>query len=100
MDPDRARELTWPQLQFRGGYNGDALRLILGEAAREHGRGTVDALMRELDLEQALGLRPGTDFSGVGRWPRRRYCFWSGRPGEYDHQANPRRSRPLIFQRE
>jgi hypothetical protein len=43
------------------------VRLILGEAAREHGQGTVDALIRELDLEQAFGLRPGTDFSGVGR---------------------------------
>jgi hypothetical protein len=67
MTPDRTRDLTRPQLQFRGGYNRNAVRLILGEATREHGQGTVDALIRELDLEQAFGLRPGTDFSGVGR---------------------------------
>jgi hypothetical protein len=67
MTPDRARELIRPQLQFGGGYNRNAVRLILGEVAREHGQGTVDALIRELDLEQAFGLRPGTDFSGVGR---------------------------------
>ena len=85
MIPDRARELIRPQLQFGGGYNGNAARLIPGEVAREHGQGTVDALIRELDLEQAFGLRPGTDFSGVGRSPRRRYCFRSGCPGAYDH---------------
>jgi len=67
MTPDRARELIRPQLQFGGGYNRNAVRLILGELAREHGQGAVDALIRELDLEQAFGLAPGTDFSGVGR---------------------------------
>jgi hypothetical protein len=64
---DRARELITTQLQFGGGYNRNAARLILGELGREHGQGAVDALIRELDLEQAFGLKPGTDFSGVGR---------------------------------
>jgi len=27
----------------------------------------VDGLIRELGLEQAFGLKPGTDFAGVGR---------------------------------
>lgn len=67
MTPDRARELIRTQLQFGGGYNRNAVRLILGELGREHGQGEVDALIRELDLEQAFGLKPGTDFSGVGR---------------------------------
>lgn len=67
MTPDRARELIKVQLQFGGGYNRNAVRLILGEIAREHGQGAVDALIRELDLEQAFGLKLGTDFSGVGR---------------------------------
>lgn len=67
MTPDRTRELIRPQRQFGGGYNGDAVRLILGEVGCEPDQGTVDALIRELDLEQAFGLRPGTDFSGVGR---------------------------------
>lgn len=67
MTPDRARELITTQLQFGGGYNRNAVRLILGEIHREHGQGAVDGLIRELDLEQAFGLKPGTDFSGVGR---------------------------------
>lgn len=67
MTPERARELIRTQLQFGGGYNRHAVRLILGEIQREHGRGAVDDLIRELDLEQSFGLRPGQDFSGTGR---------------------------------
>ncbi len=67
MTPDRARELVRTQLQFGGGYNRNAVRLILGELGREHGQGAVDALIRELGLEEAFGLRPGTDFTRVGR---------------------------------
>jgi hypothetical protein len=64
---DRAREIFLEQLQFGSGYNRNAVRLLLGEVQREHGRAAVDALIRELDLEQSFGLKPGTDFSGVGR---------------------------------
>jgi hypothetical protein len=67
MTPDRARELIRTQLQFGGGYNRNAVRLILGELGREHGQGAVDALIRELGLDEAFGLRPGTDFTRVGR---------------------------------
>lgn len=67
MTVDRARELITTQLQFGGGYNRNAVRLILGELGREHGQAAVDAIIRELDLETAFGLKPGTDFTGVGR---------------------------------
>ena len=67
MTPDRARERNRPQHHFGGGYNRNAVRLNLGEVAREHGHGSADALIRERDLEAACGLRPGTDFPGVGR---------------------------------
>jgi hypothetical protein len=67
MTTERARELITIQLQFGGGYNRNAVRLILGEIQREHGSAAVDALIVELGLEQAFGLRPGTDYSGVGR---------------------------------
>ena len=67
MTLDRARELIRTQLQLGGGYNGNALRLRLGEVRREQGRQAVDGLIREYDSQQAFGLRPGTDFSGVGR---------------------------------
>ena len=67
MTPDRARDLIRTQLQFGGGYNRNAVRLILGELGRAHGQAAVDGLIRELDLESAFGFAPGTDFSGVGR---------------------------------
>ena len=65
MTLDRARELIKVQLQFGGGYNRNAVRLILADVQREHGQGSVDALIRELDLQQAFGLAPGTSFGSV-----------------------------------
>ncbi len=67
MTPERARELIRPQLAFGGGYNRNAVRLILGDVQREHGQGEVNRLIIEMGLEEAFGLRPGTDFSRVGR---------------------------------
>jgi hypothetical protein len=67
MTLQHARELITQQLQFGGGYNRNAVRLLLGEVQREHGQAAVDGLIRELDLEQAFGLKPGTDFAKVGR---------------------------------
>ncbi len=67
MTLDRARELILPQTRFGGGYNRNAVRLILGEVQREHGQAAVDGLIREFDLGQVFGLKPGTDFAGVGR---------------------------------
>lgn len=67
MTLDKARELIQVQLGFGGGYNRNAVRLILGEIQREHGQQAVDGLIREMGLEEAFGLAPGTDFSGVGR---------------------------------
>lgn len=67
MTLDRARDLIATQVQLGGGYNRNAVRLILGEIQREHGQIAVDGLIQELGLEAAFGLRPGTDFGGVGR---------------------------------
>ncbi len=67
MTLERARELIRTQLQFGGGYNRNAVRLLLGEIQREHGQAAVDGLIRELDLEQAFGLKSGSDFSSVPR---------------------------------
>ena len=64
---DKARELIATQLAFGGGYNRNAVRLILREVQREHGASAVDGLISELDLEAVFGLRPGTDFSKVTR---------------------------------
>ena len=64
---EKATELIVTQLRFGSGYNRNAVRLILGEIHREHGQQAVDELIRSLELEQAFDLKPGTDFSGVGR---------------------------------
>ena len=67
MTLDRARAIITQQLGFGGGYNRNAVRLLLGEARRERGQAAVDAIIRELGLDEAFGPKPGTDFSGVGR---------------------------------
>jgi hypothetical protein len=63
----RAHEIIATQLQFGGGYNRNAVRLLLGEVQRAHGQPAVDGLIREFDLETVFGLEPGTDVGHVGR---------------------------------
>jgi hypothetical protein len=67
MTLDKARELIQVQLSFGGGYNRNAVRLILAEISNEHGQGVVDQLIRERELAEQFGLTEGTDFSRVGR---------------------------------
>lgn len=63
MTIDKARELLRVQADFGGGYNRNAVKLILTEVQREHGQAVVDQLIRELDLEQIFGIRPSTKFT-------------------------------------
>ncbi len=65
MTLDKARELISVQVGFGSGYNRNSTRLILAEVQKEHGQTAVDQLIRELDLEKAFGLKPGTDFGKV-----------------------------------
>ena len=62
MNIDRARELLQVQISLGSGYNRNSARLILAEVQREHGQAAVDKLIRDLDLENAFGLKPGTVF--------------------------------------
>ncbi len=62
MNIDRARELLQIQISLGSGYNRNSARLILAEVQREHGQAAVDKLIRDLDLENAFGLKPGTVF--------------------------------------
>lgn len=62
MTLEKARELLAVQAQMGGGYNRNGARLILAEVQREHGQQTVDAFIREFDLEQLFGFLPGTEF--------------------------------------
>jgi hypothetical protein len=66
MNIERARELIRVQLQFGSGYNRHAVRMILGEVQRSQGQPAVDELILDLELEAHFGLKPGSDFSGVG----------------------------------
>ncbi len=67
MTLQRAREIIQQQVSFGSGYNRHAVRLLLGEVQREHGLPAGDQLIRELDLEEAFGLKQGTDFTAVGQ---------------------------------
>ncbi|MEJ2465431.1 MAG: hypothetical protein P8045_06970, partial [Candidatus Thiodiazotropha sp.] len=67
MTLERAREIIQQQVSFGSGYNRHAVRLLLGEVQREHGLPAGDQLIRELDLEEAFGLKLGTDFTAVGQ---------------------------------
>lgn len=44
------------------GYDRNAARLILAEVWRGHGLAAVGCLIRELNLDEAFGLKPGTVF--------------------------------------
>jgi hypothetical protein len=63
MTLERARELLAVQADMGGGYNRNSARLILAEVARVHGQNAVDQLIREFDLEQRFGFRPGSRFN-------------------------------------
>ena len=66
MTLSKARELLAVQASMGGGYNRNAAKLILAEVQAEHGQASVDALIREFDLETLFGLRPGTEFKKPG----------------------------------
>lgn len=62
MTLEKARELLAVQADMGGGYNRNGARLILAEVQHEHGQDAVDAFIREFDLEQLFGFKPGTRF--------------------------------------
>jgi hypothetical protein len=64
MTLEKAREYLSVQAGMGGGYNRNGARLVLAEVQREHGQQAVDQLIRELDLEQIFGFKPGTKFTG------------------------------------
>jgi hypothetical protein len=66
MTLEKARELLAVQASMGGGYNRNAAKLILAEIQDEHGQASVDALIREVDLESLFGLKPSTTFRKPG----------------------------------
>lgn len=65
MTLEKARQLLEVQAGFGGGYNRNGARLILAEVAREHGQAAADGLIRELHLDESLGISP-TATPGAG----------------------------------
>ena len=59
MTLEKVRELLQVQISLGSGYNRNSAKLILAEVQREHGQAAVDRLIRELDLENAFGFKPG-----------------------------------------
>jgi len=59
MTIDKARQLLQVQVNFGGYYNRNSTRMILADVQREHGLEAADALIRELDLENVFGIKPG-----------------------------------------
>lgn len=64
MTLEKARKLLTVHADFGGFYNSNGAKLILAEVQREHGQESVDALIRELELERIFGFAPGTRFGG------------------------------------
>lgn len=62
MTLEKARQLLATQASFGSGYQRNGARLILAEVAKEHGQAEVDALIRELALDEIFGLAVGTSF--------------------------------------
>ena len=58
MTLEKARQLLEVQAGFGGGYSRNGALLVLAEVAREHGAERAEELLRELRLEQRLGIAP------------------------------------------
>lgn len=56
MTLDKARQLLKVQVNFGGGYNRNAAKLILDEVAREHGQQEASKLVKEFNLDKLFGF--------------------------------------------
>lgn len=65
MTLEKARELFAMHSSLGSGYNRNAARMVLGEIMRDHGQQAVDSLIREYELENQWGIKPGTKFESA-----------------------------------
>jgi len=65
MTLEKARELIAMHSTLGSGYNRNAARMVLGEVMRDFGQETVDALIREYELETQWDIKPGTVFESA-----------------------------------
>ena len=59
MTLDQAKELLESQISMGGNASRNGARMILLEVSKVHGQAGVDQLIKELELEQKLGFKPG-----------------------------------------
>ncbi len=63
MTKDRARELIAVQVDFAGGYNRHATKLILADIQKDHGQVMVNELIKEFQLDELFGLKLNSKFN-------------------------------------
>jgi hypothetical protein len=65
MTLEKAHELIAMHASLGSGYNRNVCRMESGEVMRDYGQETVDALIREHDLEKQWEIKPGTKFASA-----------------------------------
>jgi len=65
MTLEKARELIAMHSSLGSGYNRNAARMVLGEVIHDQGHQVVDSLIREYELENQWGIKPGTKFESA-----------------------------------
>ena len=60
MTLEKTHELLTMHAGVGSGYNRNSARIVVAEVMRDFAHETVDALIREYDLEKQWELKPGT----------------------------------------
>ena len=63
MTKEKARELISVQVDFAGGYNRHATKLILADVHKDHGQSMVNELIIEFQLDELFGFKANTKFT-------------------------------------
>lgn len=64
MTIDKAREPLKVQCDLGGGYNSNAVKLILAEIKRDHGQDAANTLILEFNIESIFGITPNSPLPG------------------------------------
>ncbi|MDH5445063.1 MAG: hypothetical protein OEY52_05860 [Gammaproteobacteria bacterium] len=59
MELDTAKELLQTQISMGGRNSSNGVKIILLEVSKAHGQQAVDQLIKELELEEKFGFKPG-----------------------------------------
>ena len=67
MTLDKANELLATHANLGGGYNRNAVKMILAEIMRDYGQAQVDELIIKYDMQRLWQFKPGMVFKSD--WP-------------------------------